>query len=158
MIPKYLVVPIAVTKALQKIHLQVRHPENAEAITGIAVNMNFHICSCTSATTSIAHISLAIPQQGDVVYNDLLKVIQNDYREQEEKIINSNLPSATFPFSGKKLSYFETYYPIEQAIAEVFFESYYNPPPPTDPESPNPAAFEVKLYIRYKLKTPDHDC
>lgn len=114
---------LRITKPNQKIRFQVRHPENATSLVGIAVNCNafaYRELDLIKGKTA-GHLSLMIVQQGDVAYGEDVSIDNNTYQDITERRCwferNKTLGKA-----GKRLSYFETNYPITHAIMEGYYE------------------------------------
>ena len=219
---KNTVTTLSITKALQKIRFQVRHPENVYAIIGIAATVSLYSMDGTdkyvpppiapvpvpsepqepqgrkepvgqgsnqqqgdqqsnlefppqgnvqqppvypvptpppspippprrSKGTGAGQLSLALPEKGDVVYNELLRVSNNDFLDYFEKRINVNLPYAGLDVSGTRLTYFETRYIIQDALLEGYYESFYLPPSSVQPDA---ALYQLRLYIKYQTHQP----
>ncbi len=117
---------ILVSKANQKIRFQIRHPENALRIVGIAVTCNAHQQSNLDKIKGnvAGYLSLAIAEKGDVAFGEDVKIEPIKYCELLENNIFSQL-SSSFSINGKQQSYFETNYKITHAILEAYYEDVF---------------------------------
>jgi hypothetical protein len=167
---------LQITKPNQKIRFQIRHPENMYAIIGIYVT-----CSLTYLLNNIeignqarllapenlgnsqstignlaGMLSLAIPEKGDVVFSDDVKIDTNTYADLEEINLFGRQYQKPYHFYGKQTSYFKTHYLISDALLEGYYENVFsasgiNPPgSPLQRINPNRSAYQVNIYIRYQ--------
>ncbi len=143
---------ITITKQLQKINFQIRHPENVFAIVGIAVTCNkipeFTGDLLPSKGNTAGHISMAIAQKGDVVFSDDVKVDANDYADIPEKrvyCLQFDIASAK-----KRQLYFKTFYRIDKALLECFYEDSYSPTLTNIEGIVLPYLYKIRIYIRYQ--------
>lgn len=148
---------LTVTKQKQKIRFQIRHPENAESIIGIAVTSNLiddnpgfgQIGEVKSNTAG--HLALSIPQKGDIVFGDDVKVDNNTYSDlTEELVYNLKLDISQ---AGKRDYYFHTLYKIDKAVLEGYYEDLYSPELNNADGIPKPYLYKIRIYIRYQMKS-----
>lgn len=119
---------IYITKPNEKIRFQIRHPENVHAIVGIAVTCSMIKLDEKKELGNIAgYLSLAIPEKGDVVFGEDVKIDTNDYTEPLEQLTRALTSEKSVSFSGKKRTYFNTHYHIKDAILEGYYEDTYLP-------------------------------
>lgn len=114
---------IRITKPNQKIRFQVRHPENALSLVGIAVSCNayaFRELDIIKGKTA-GHLSLMIAEKGDVAFGEDVQIDNNQYNDLTEKRCWFEA-AKTISKIGKRLSYFETNYKITQALMEGYYE------------------------------------
>lgn len=145
---------IVITKQKQKINFQIRHPENVSEVIGIAI-------TCDKISDPVdpvlghkgnmaGHVSLSIPQKGDVVYSDDVKIDDNDYADIVEKTVwglQLNISSAK-----PRDYFFKTSYVIDKAVLEGFYEDFYSPNLTTDTGEVLPFLYKIRIYLRYKVK------
>lgn len=145
---------ITVTKQKQKINFQIRHPENVHAVIGIAVTSNL-ISELVGGGLEVidkgntaGYLSLSIPQKGDVVFGEDVKLDNNDYADIPEKTvygIQFNIASAK-----ERNQYFDTHYKIDKAVLEGFYEDTYSPEL-TDHGVTKPYLYKIRVYLRYQV-------
>lgn len=168
---------LIIKKPFEKIRFQIRHPENAFAVIGIAISTNLYLLNLnggfnvggmsgssptlpatidTNLETIAGKINLAIPDKGDVVYTDDVHISNNNFIDISQSRINATLSTLNFiqvnqnfSVSGKQFTFFETFYKIKSAILEGYYESNYLPPPPIQFSTP---LYQVKVYIKYQMK------
>jgi len=148
---------ITVTKQNQKIHFQLRHPENVSTMIGIAVTASLSTLSdivppvpALNDSNMAGHLSLALPQKGDVVFSDDVKIDNNDYADIPEKIIyglQSNIAA-----SKKRQYYFETEYKTDRAVLEGYYEDIFAPSLTDENGILKPFLYKVRIYVRYQVK------
>lgn len=154
---RYVVKALPIYEWGKKIHFTLRHPENAECITGIAV-------TCTrmrpqglegSLLADVAGtLALAIPAKGDVFYTESVKAEKADFREFAEKRTGLGFYSYLYGFSGKGIGYFDVSVPITQPILEGYYEdSAIEDGIIIIGGDPPPWIYKVHLYLRYKMKS-----
>lgn len=146
---------ITVTKQKQKINFQIRHPENVHAVIGIAVTSNL-ISDPEGIDPTVppkgntaGHLAISIPQKGDVVYGDDVKLDNNDYADIPEKTvygIQFNIASAK-----KRQLYFNTFYKIDKAVLEGFYEDTYSPELNGGDGLPKAYLYKIRIYLRYQV-------
>lgn len=140
----------------QKIHFTVRHPENAECLTGLAVTctrMRQQGFEGSLQPDYAGTLALAIPEKGDVFYTETVKAEKPDFRDFAEKKIN--LPFTTYPFgfSGKRIEYFDTVIPATHALLEGYYEdSAVEGGLIIIGGDASLALYKLTLYLRYKMK------
>ncbi|MDP1800827.1 MAG: hypothetical protein Q8L81_05715 [Bacteroidota bacterium] len=147
---------ITITKQLQKINFQIRHPENVFAIIGIAVTCDkigeFTGDILPPKGNTAGNISLSIAQKGDVVFSDDVKIDSNDYADIPEKRVYGlqfDIASAK-----KRQLYFKTFYRIDKALLEGFYEDTYSPSMASDGvELP---LYKIRIYIRYQVSDTNY--
>lgn len=146
---------ITVTKQKQKINFQIRHPENVHAVIGIAVTSNLISESAGGGLDFVdkgntaGYLALCIPQKGDVVFGDDVKVDNNDYADIPEKAVYGlqlNIASAK-----ERDYYFKTYYKIDKAVLEGFYEDTYSPELTGEHGEPKPYLYKIRIYLRYQV-------
>lgn len=167
---KETVTTLIIYKQAQKIKFQIRHPENVHAIIGIAVTSNMkapppgEVRSVIPKGDNVGYIALSIPGKGDIVYGDDVKLDNNEYAD----LLEQALWELSLPISQAKHRqfYFETFYKIDKALLEGFYEDVYFP---TNSYgvigiSPKqvidgygtmevaPALYKIRIYIRYQVK------
>jgi len=146
---KYVVKVISITKPLQKTHFTIRHPENASCLSGIAVtNTCFSVVIAPEGRPRISldnagFLSLATPNKGDVFYTEDLKIDKGDYRDKTEQLINPSFLLGDTEFSGKRLDYFDTAMPIQDALMEGYYEDIFIQTAVVAPPSPGLPKTEV---------------
>lgn len=143
-----------VTKPLQKINFQIRHPENVIALIGIAVTSNLVPLPLRPGDVdkgnTAGNLSLAISQKGDVAFGEDVKIDNNDYADLPEKMVYGW--AASIESAKKRQFYFETFYKVDKALLEGFYEDIYSPPFQTDDKGiPYPKLYKVSIYLRYKV-------
>jgi len=149
---------ITVTKPYQKINFQIRHPENMEAIIGIAVTSDKMPDAPPPASTGaplgsmVGQLSLSIPQKGDIVFGDDVMIDNNDYSDLTEKTVFGLIYDISQ--SKKKGLYFETLYPVDKAMLEGYYEDVYAPSLFNSHGDFLPYLYKIRIYIRYKVKQP----
>lgn len=150
---------IYITRPLQKINFQFRHPENAKSILGIMVNSNlFFDKRFDRAGGHTGTMALSNSQKGDVFYSQAVLLDKNDYSEVLDlsfypSIVKSNLSQA-----GKKFTWFKTNIPISHAIMDCYYEDSITTQPLNDfGKIAAILPYEVILYIQYQLKNTDYD-
>ena len=174
---KYVVKVISITKAAQKIHFTVRHPENATCLSGIAITGTCYLRRLinrdmiTKTVNDITgFLSLAIPNKGDVFYSDHIKIETDNFLDKKEQLIGSAFLAKKFEFAGKRAEYFDTDIPITDALMEGYYEDVsaannttivFNSTPRLDINPVlatfqqvhnNPEAnYKVRLYLRYVM-------
>lgn len=142
---------ITITQPLQKINFQIRHPENVFALTGIAVTSNLigRSRDDKSYNGSISgNLSLAISQKGDVAFGEDVMTDDNDYADITEKSFNGL--TASILSAKKRQFYFETFYKINKALLEGFYEDVYAPRSGEGRE-PLPYLYKIRIYLRYQV-------
>lgn len=140
---------ITVTKPLQKIRFQVRHPEYASELIGIAVTATLDKEDPSKGNTC-GYLTLTLPQKGDVAYSEDVRLDNNDFSDLME--INVWGLTADVMSSKKNQFYFETCFPIDKAIMEGFYEDTYSPITFLATGEPKPFLYRIRIYARYKLK------
>ena len=145
---------ITVTKQSQKINFQIRHPENVAALIEIAVSGN-KIADPKGADgvnkgNMLGHLSLSIPQKGDVVFGEDVMLDNNDYSEITEKTIFGT--TLNISQSKKRQLYFKTCYHIDKAILEGFFQDVYSPNLFDEKGNPLLYLYKIRIYLRYEVK------
>jgi hypothetical protein len=147
------VILLNITKPSQKIRFQLRHPETVNSIIGIAVtsNLSYLITPKTNYGNTAGVLTIAIAQQGDVSYCEAVSVDNNDYLDFTEKIIYNNNTKLEINIVGKQLTYFETHFPIKEAISEGYYEDVFLKDPLLIEEfiSKGDVFYQVRIYIRY---------
>ena len=167
---------ISITKAAQKIHFTVRHPENATCLSGIAITATCYVrrlinrdMVTRTVNDMTGFLSLAIPNKGDVFYSDHIKIETDNFLDKTEQLTRSILLGQKFEFAGKRAEYFDTEMPITDALMEGYYEDVssgnntsivFNSTPrldinlqlPTLQQVRNPVAnYKVRLYLRYVM-------
>lgn len=147
---------LTVVRQKQKIRFQIRHPENAESIIGIAVTSNlipdppvFGDISPDKGITA-GHIALSIPQKGDVVFGDDVRADNNDYSDLLEKMVYGL--TLDISQAKKRDYYFYTLYKIDKAVLEGFYEDIYSPEYNNTEGVPKSYLYKIRIYIRYQMK------
>jgi len=151
---------ITVTKQNQKIHFQIRHPENTEAVIGIAVTSNLtpDITDSSGGSTppdlrnTSGYLMLSIPQKGDEVYSEDVKLDKNEYSDFIEKAISGIQNNISK--SKKRHFYFDTFFPVDKAILEGFYEDVYSPSLYDFTGHLRSSLYQIRIYIRYQVKQP----
>jgi hypothetical protein len=117
---------LLIAKPNQKIRFQVRHPENAIRLVGIAVSCNAYTLKefALIKGKTAGHLSLIIAEKGDVAFGEDVTIDNNQYRDITEKRCWFE-PMKSLSKIGKRLSYFETDYTITQAIMEGYYEDVF---------------------------------
>jgi hypothetical protein len=147
---------ITITKPNQKINFQIRHPENMDAIIGIAVTSDkmpdAPAYGVGSIGNMVGQLSISIPQKGDIVFGDDVMLDNNDYSDLTEKIVYG----LTYDISQSKKRglYFETLYPVDKAMLEGYYEDVYAPSLFNSKGELLPYLYKIRIYIRYKVKQP----
>lgn len=140
----------------EKKHFTVRHPENAECLTGIAI-------TCTrmrqrpfweGLLPDIAGtLALAIPDKGDVFFSESVKAEKEDFRDLTEIRLRLALRATRFGMSGTRMEYANLSIPVTQAVMEGYYEdSAVEGGPTVILDSAPPHLYQVSLYLRYKMK------
>lgn len=149
---KTTVTTLIVKKPLQKINFQIRHPENTQAIIGIAVtcNLSFGFYDPALGTTkdTAGNLSLAIPQKGDVVYGEDVKLDNNDYSDIPTKMIYGIIHP--IGEAKKRNFFFQTDIKTDKAILEGFYEDVFAADAPPDSGLPSAYPYRIKIYLRYQ--------
>ena len=113
---------IYITKPKQKLRFQIKHPENVEAVIGVAVSCTMIKPKVKTARDIAGLLSISIPQKGDIVFGEAVRIDDNNYLEVLEAKTFGSFFNKSFWFAGKKLDYFKTYYKVDEAIMESFYE------------------------------------
>ncbi|MGZ3931678.1 MAG: hypothetical protein ACXVNO_01440 [Bacteroidia bacterium] len=145
---------ITVTKPLQKLRFQIRHPENVSEIIGIAVTSTLDKEDSTKGNTC-GYLTLSLPQKGDVAYSEDVRLDNEDFSDLAE--INVWGLVSDIMYSKKNQMYFETSYPVDKAILEGFYEDTYSPIAFNPIGEPKPVLYKIRVYLRYKVKE-EADC
>lgn len=146
---------ITVTKQNQKINFQIRHPENVHAVIGIAVTSNLISdpevmgYDAVSKGNTAGYLALSIPQKGDVVFGEDVKVDINEYADIPERDVYKL--SFTIASAKKRQLYFNTFYKIDKAVLEGFYEDIYSPNLFDGGGLPLIYLYKVRIYIRYQV-------
>jgi len=148
---KTTVTTLIVKNPFQKINFQIRHPENTESIIGIAVTCNLSFGFFDPALGIIkdtaGYLSLAIPQQGDVVYGEDVKLDNNDYSDITTKMIFGIVHPVG---EAKKRDFFlSTHIRTDKAMLEGFYEDVFahnSIPDMGIPVYP----YRIKIYLKYQ--------
>lgn len=145
---------VYITKLLQKINFQFRHPENAKSITGIMVNCNlFFDKRFNSAGNQVGTIALSNSQKGDVFYSQAALLDQNDYRQYLERVIYPTIVKRNLSQWGKQFNWFKTNIPIKNAMMDCYYEDTISKQYVNElGEGLQTLPYEVMLYIQYDLK------
>lgn len=149
---------LTVTKQKQKIRFQIRHPENAHSIIAIAVTSNLIIDNPgfgdigENKGNTAGHLSLSIPQKGDIVFGEDVMLDNNDYADLPEKVVN--IITSDVSKAKKRQFYFKTRYQIDKAVLEGFYEDIYSPDLNDGKGLPKTYLYKVSIYIRYQVN-PD---
>lgn len=153
---KYTVKVVSISNLGQKVHFTIRHPEDAEMITGIAVTATKLRPSGRAVFQSdtTGHLSLASPDKGDVFYTESIKAEQFDFRDLTEKRIGLAYVPKQFGFSGKRLEYFNTAIDTSQALLEGYYEDGSSSGLVIIGGDAHRELYRVTLYLRYKMKSP----
>lgn len=164
---KYVVKVLFITRPLHKLHFTVRHPESALFLTGIfATTSKVSKGAFGDGGTpndAVGALSLAIPQKGDVFYNEAIFCEPADYNGDILRAISSDSISNMSNGIKTKKDYFRTSVPICEAMMEGFYEdAYYTKPlfPPKLAEpigiiplaTPLKILYKISLYLRYEMK------
>ena len=145
---------IVITKQKQKINFQIRHPENVSHIIAIAVTcdkIGEHVDPAVEDKGNMAgHIVLSLPQKGDVIYSDDVRIDNNDYADIMEKTVwGLQLPIG----QAKPRDYFfKTCFPVDKAVLEGFYEDFYSPQLTIDTGEVLHSLYKIRVYIRYQIK------
>jgi hypothetical protein len=154
----YAVKVIKITALGDKIRFNLRHPENAECLTGIAV-------TCTRSRPQglegallsdvAGTLALAIPEKGDVFFAESVKAEQGDFRDLTERRINLGLFNYPFGFSVKRIEYYDVSVPATNTLMEGYYEDS-----ATEAgliiiigDDAPPELYKVTLYLRYQMKS-----
>ncbi len=151
---KYTLTTLPITKVFQRIRFQIRVPENLYAITGIVATVSLAELAVKKGIDPghcAGSLSLALPDKGDVVFNDEVRLGHHDFLDFFEKIVQANPAPNFFWFSATRYSYFDTFYKIKDALIEGYYESYFRPL--AVPE-PGRTFYKLNIYIRYITKEP----
>ncbi len=147
---KYKVVVIPVYKQKEKIRFQVKHPEDVDCITGIAITNN-----ATISKGDLAALTLSIPAKGDVFFIDAFPL--ETAKHNELMGLDGIFKSVSNVFlAGKRREYFETNIAITGKIMEGYLES--NSDLGGAAAGDLPEAYRVVLYLRYERKNLKQDC
>lgn len=156
---KYVVKVLLITRAAQKIHFTVRHPENALFLTGIFVsssNITRDTFGEAGTPNDVAGtLSLAIPQKGDVFYNEAVFSEPNHYNDDVLLSISSDSLSNMASGIRAKNDYLSTCVPICEAMMEGYYEDLFHLRPSPPPKIKAPVRFggyKITLYLRYEMK------
>ena len=159
---KYVIHEIVITKPMEKIRFQMRHPENVDCITGIAVT-----CTCSGVGkkekvnrgNNAGYLSLAIPDKGDVMYSENVQADKNIFFEFAKQSIFSTIQRNGFQYTSKQRTYFDTHIPVTRAFMEGFYEdALFETLRLSKPTFPiiyaiiegKQALYKVKVYLRYE--------
>ncbi len=147
------VILLNITKPKQKIRFQIRHPETVNSIIGLAVtsNLSYLITSKTNYGNTAGVLTIAIAQQGDISYSEAVRIDNNDYVDFTEKTIYNTNSEVELTKIGKRITYFETHFPIKEAISEGYYEDVFLKDPLLIEEfiSKGDVFYQVRIYIRY---------
>jgi len=164
---KEIVKTIVVTKQLQKINFQIRHPENVCHIIGIAVTSNLISDPVNSVMTvdsdgnpisipdpdkgnTAGYLALSIAQKGDVIYSEDVSLDNNDYSDIPEKNLSNYY--ANIGQSAKHDKYLKTCIKTDKSVVEGYYEDTYSPNLSIEGSyTPKPYLYNVNIYIRYKV-------
>lgn len=157
----YSIIRLSVKKAFQKIHFQIKHPQDAKFLTGIHQTAFYGTAKRLGRIgTELGIIKLAIAESGDVAYTDVVKRDTPIYQDLGDRFLrpytSSQNLNSNFSVYGKRQTFYETYLNITEAIAEGYYEDTYNPSPNPFIQEINTAFFvpyEVLIYLRYELLT-----
>lgn len=145
---------VYVTKQLQKINFQFRHPENAKSITGLLLSCNLFLEKRFNGMgKQVGTLALSNSQKGDVFYSQVAKLDDNDYRQYLERVIYPTIVKRNLSQWGKQYTWFKTNIPIQHAMMDCYYEDtiskkYFNDLGEVLPTLP----YEVILYVQYDLK------
>ena len=145
---------IYVTKMLQKINFQFRHPENAQSITGIMVKCNlFFAKRFNGMGNQVGTMALSNSQKGDVFYSQAALLDQNDYRQYLERVVYPTIVKRNLSQWGKRFTWFKTNIPIKSAMMDCYYEDTISKEYTDDMGIRlDTLPYEVILYIQYQLK------
>jgi hypothetical protein len=145
---------VYVTKLLQKINFQFRHPENAKSIIGIMVNCNLYYDKRFNGVgKQVGTMALSNSQKGDVFYSQVAQFDDNDYRQTLERVIYPTIVKRNLSQWGKQFTWFKTNIPIQHAMMDCYYEDTISVQYKNDfGELIETLPYEVILYIQYELK------
>ncbi len=145
---------VYVTKSLQKINFQFRHPENAKSIRGLFLSCNLYFDKRFNRVgKQVGTLALSNSQKGDVFYSQVATLDNNDYRQYLERVIYPSIVKRNLSQWGKQHTWFKTNIPIQHAMMDCYYEDtistqYVNDLGEVLPTLP----YEVILYVQYDLK------
>jgi hypothetical protein len=156
---KETVTVLTVTKQKQKIRFQIRHPENVYSITGIAVTSNLlpdvvdmgRDLGGVDKGITAGHLALSLPQKGDIVYGDDVRLDDNNYGDFLEREVYQVITDISF--AKKRDYYLRSNFKINKAILEGFYEDIYSPDLTNTEGVPKAYLYKIRVYIRYQMKT-----
>jgi len=145
---KIIVHKITITKSLEKILFQIRLPDNAEHITGIATSCDVHfinIYGLPKIQREAGIIRLFVSDTGEKIFAQQLHA---SYRiESWEKIGEYHLPIK--PFSWKaNFSLLNTYQPVRNTVIDGFYQDR------TGNHVESESGYNVRIYLRLKMMEP----
>ncbi len=145
---------VYVTKLLQKINFQFRHPENTKSIIGIMVNCNLYYDKRFNGVgKQVGTMALSNSQKGDVFYSQVAQLDDNDYRQTLERVIYPTIVKRNLSQWGKQFTWFKTNIPIQHAMMDCYYEDTISIQYKNDfGELIETLPYEVILYIQYELK------
>lgn len=109
---------LVIRKSSELTRFQIRHPENACALTGISVSTSQ---SNPNDNSVCGELELFIADRGDLAFTEELRFDTNNYRDILESTIGQPIAPRTFGWSGTLFSFFKTHYRITQAVMEGLY-------------------------------------
>lgn len=123
---KIIIKTLLISKPNQKLRFQIRHPENAERIIGLATSCSHFAQSVFDLAkgSTVGYLTLSIAEKGDLAFGQDVKWDKNEYQDITEKNCRA-LHGNTLSKIGTRQSYFETDLEITKAVMEGFYEDVF---------------------------------
>ena len=140
---RHIVKTLVIRKSSELTRFQIRHPENACALTGISVNTSQ---SRPNDNSVCGQLELFIADRGDLAFTEELRFDTNNYQDITENTINQSIVPRTFGWSGTLFSFFKTHYRINQAMMEGIYLDLSTTAPDGRFNS-----YTIQIYLEYEL-------